>query len=118
MFILAVLKVLGGKQTPNFDDDGSEDYYKFFGGEDDEDLPPINQKESNMSNRNLRINNLKLISNRYHLDTFDKLAAIDYMTSSTNSLSLAIYTKCYNYAIAKCYKEKANLDKYRVLMKE
>ena len=91
-------EVLGGKQTPYIDQDDSEDYFRFFEGESEVDLPPVNEKGKRMNKRLLRKEEVRALSAAYNLDTFEKRAYTDYLSSSTNALARAIYVKAVNYA--------------------
>jgi len=110
-------EVLGGKQTPYIDQDDSEDYYKFFEGESEVDLPPINEKGKRMNKRLLRKEEIKALSAAYNLDTFEKVAYTDYLSSSTNALSKAIYVKAVNYAFFKCITETNYLTDFSKIRK-
>lgn len=110
-------EVLGGKQTPYIDQDDSEDYYKFFEGESEVDLPPVNEKGKRMNKRLLRKEEIKALSAAYNFDTFEKVAYTDYLSSSTNAISRTIYVKAVNYAFYKCIKETNYLTDFSRIRK-
>jgi hypothetical protein len=110
-------EVLGGKQTPYIDQDDSEDYFRFFEGESEADLPPVNEKGKRMNKRLLRKEEVRALSAAYNLDTFEKRAYTDYLSSSTNSLSRSIYVKAINYAFYKCIKESNYLTDFSKIRK-
>ena len=110
-------EVLGGKQTPYIDQDDSEDYFRFFEGESEVDLPPVNEKGKRMNKRLLRKEEIKALSTTYNFDTFEKVAYTDYMSSSTNALARAIYVKAINYAFFKCISETNYLTDFSKIRK-
>lgn len=110
-------EVLGGKQTPYIDQDDSEDYFRFFEGESEVDLPPVNEKGKRMNKRLLRKEEIKALSTAYNFDTFEKVAYTDYLSNSTNALARAIYVKAVNYAFFKCIKETNYLTDFSKIRK-
>lgn len=110
-------EVLGGKQTPYIDQDDSEDYFRFFEGESEVDLPPVNEKGKRMNKRLLRKEEIKALSAVYNFDTFEKVAYTDYLSSSTNALARAIYVKAVNYAFFKCITETNYLTDFSKIRK-